>query len=182
MSSAEHLQEAIDVGCTRDDHDHVADHRAEVLAEVTAWLLKKAREFGSLTGRENAVREEVLQRMASKIARGAVRPDNLRLPAGAAEKDTREGESTPALTVYRASHDSIVMGLYTTATEARVHCEAEERRSWPTGTNLSFDWIEDEGDGVAELVVVAGQTEESITGYVVTALEVASKYDPEADV
>jgi len=34
MSAAEHLQEAIDVGCTRDDHDHVADHRAEVLAEA----------------------------------------------------------------------------------------------------------------------------------------------------
>lgn len=36
MSAAEHLQEAIDVGCTRDDHDHVADHRAEVLAEAAA--------------------------------------------------------------------------------------------------------------------------------------------------
>lgn len=35
MSAAEHLREAIDIGCTRDDHDHIADHRAEVLAEVT---------------------------------------------------------------------------------------------------------------------------------------------------
>ena len=34
MSAAEHLREAIDVGCTRDDHDHVADHRAEVLREA----------------------------------------------------------------------------------------------------------------------------------------------------
>lgn len=39
MSAAEHLQEAIDVGCTRDDHDHIADHRAEVLAEGTALIL-----------------------------------------------------------------------------------------------------------------------------------------------
>lgn len=90
-------------------------------------------------------------------------------------------QATPELTIYRASHDAIVMGLYTTAAVAREHCEAEERRSWPAGTNLSFDWIEDEEDGVAELVVVAGQNEESTTGYVVEDLEVASKYDEEAD-
>ncbi|MFD3802597.1 hypothetical protein ACFWTC_02985 [Streptomyces sp. NPDC058619] len=34
MSAAEHLAEAIDVGCSRDDHDHVGDHRHEVLAEA----------------------------------------------------------------------------------------------------------------------------------------------------
>ncbi|MEV6569984.1 hypothetical protein [Streptomyces sp. NPDC051577] len=39
MSAAEHLAEAIDVGCTRDDHDHVADHRAEVLAEQASTPL-----------------------------------------------------------------------------------------------------------------------------------------------
>ncbi|HZF92021.1 hypothetical protein [Streptomyces sp.] len=89
------------------------------------------------------------------------------------------GETTPK--VHRASHDSIEMGLYTTAAEARAHCEAEERRSWPTGTDLTFDWIEDEEDGVAELTVVAGQNEESVTGYAVTALDVASAYDEEAD-
>lgn len=43
MSAAEHLQEAIDVGCTRDDHDHVADHRAEVLAEADAPALDALR-------------------------------------------------------------------------------------------------------------------------------------------
>ncbi|MFE9764656.1 hypothetical protein ACFYPC_09015 [Streptomyces sp. NPDC005808] len=89
------------------------------------------------------------------------------------------GEAVPK--VYRASHDSIVMGLYTTAAAAREHCEAEERRSWLTGTNLAFDWIEDEEDGIAELVVVAGQNEESITGYVVDALDIAFEYDEEAD-
>ncbi|MFI6347280.1 hypothetical protein [Streptomyces sp. NPDC050560] len=94
-----------------------------------------------------------------------------------------EGKPAPArtLTVYRASHDPIVMGLYTTAAKARKHCETDERRSWPTGTRLSFDWIEDEKDGVAELVVVAGQNEESTTGYTVTSLKVAAEYDPEAD-
>jgi hypothetical protein len=92
-----------------------------------------------------------------------------------------ESPERPPLTVFRASHDSIAMGLYTTAAAAREHCEAEERSSWPTGTNLAFDWIEDEEDGVAELTVQAGQNEESVTGYVVTPLEVASAYDEEAD-
>ncbi|WP_199800655.1 hypothetical protein [Streptomyces marianii] len=129
------------------------------------------------------------------------------LNADRQEKDTRKGESTPqplgtcgralstgkpcpehptpqppALTVYRASHDSIVMGLYTTATEARAHCVAEERHSWAKHETPLFDWIEDEEDGVAELVTVdkGGETE-SETGYVVTAIEVASTYDEEAD-
>ncbi|MFF9205102.1 hypothetical protein ACF1AE_25440 [Streptomyces sp. NPDC014986] len=97
-----------------------------------------------------------------------------------AVQELRARETSP-LTVYRASHDSIVMGLYLTAAEARKHCEAEERRSWPTGTTLAFDWIEDDEDGVAELTVVAGQNEESTTGYVVDTLEVAAAYDEEAD-
>ncbi|MFE9936363.1 hypothetical protein [Streptomyces hirsutus] len=86
------------------------------------------------------------------------------------------GETVPK--VYRASHDSIVMGLYTTATEARAHCEAEERRA--NSSEATFDWIEDEEDGVAELVAETVLGEES-TGYVVTPLEVASAYDEEAD-
>jgi hypothetical protein len=80
-------------------------------------------------------------------------------------------------TVYRAEYDSIVFGLYTTAAAAREHCEAHERRDQPTA---SLDWIEDEEDGVAELVAAVGG-EEQPTGYVVTPLEAASKYDPEAD-
>ena len=34
MSAANHLLDAIAYGCTRDDHDHIADHRDEVLREV----------------------------------------------------------------------------------------------------------------------------------------------------
>ncbi|MFD6324232.1 hypothetical protein ACFWOL_15480 [Streptomyces sp. NPDC058442] len=88
------------------------------------------------------------------------------------------GETVPK--VYRASHDSIVMGLYTTATEARKHCETKERCSWPKSEDLNLDWIEDEEDGVAEMTVFVGG-EECTTGYVVTALEVATAYDEEAD-
>ncbi|MFM9675821.1 hypothetical protein [Streptomyces brasiliscabiei] len=80
-------------------------------------------------------------------------------------------------TAFRASHDSIVMGLYTTPAAAREHCEALVRREMPDN---SLDWIEDEEDGVAELTVWIGG-EETTTGYVVTALEVASAYDPDGD-
>lgn len=98
------------------------------------------------------------------------------------ENGAAEPGSGPALTIYRASHESIVMGLYTTAAEARAHCVAEERRSWAKGAAPVFDWIEDEEDGVAELVTVTEDGEkETVTGYVVTALEVASKYDEGAD-
>ncbi|MFF7880942.1 hypothetical protein ACH40F_08315 [Streptomyces sp. NPDC020794] len=103
------------------------------------------------------------------------------------DKETRRkvaGWLTPAatseVTVYRASHDSIGMGLYTTAAAAREHCEAEERRSWGAGQPPTFDWIEDEDDGVAEMTAWVGG-EECATGYVVTPLEVASAYDEEAD-
>ncbi|MFJ6061657.1 hypothetical protein ACIQHU_01315 [Streptomyces tendae] len=84
--------------------------------------------------------------------------------------------------VYRAEHpdSGITLGHYSTAKAARDHCEETERRSWPDGTTLAFDWIEDDEDRVAELVVTAGQNEESATGYLVTALELDSKYDAEA--
>ncbi|MFM9777050.1 hypothetical protein [Streptomyces scabiei] len=104
-----------------------------------------------------------------------------RTPGQGYRSDEDEPAEVPPLVVFRASHDSIVMGLYTTAAEARKHCETDERRSWGPGHNLVFDWIEDEDDGVAELVVTAGQNEESTTGYVVEAREVASAYDPDAD-
>lgn len=90
---------------------------------------------------------------------------------------TDMAEDVPTLKVFRASHESIVMGLYTTAEAAREHCEAQERRDQPTA---ELDWIEDEEDGVAELVATV-DGEEKPTGYVVTALEVSSAYDPDGD-
>jgi hypothetical protein len=83
------------------------------------------------------------------------------------------------LTVYRASHDSIAMGLYTTRQAARAHCEAEEAAA-STTDRAPFDWIEDEEDGVDEMTAWTGG-EECTTGYIVTALTVAAEYDPEAD-
>jgi len=95
---------------------------------------------------------------------------------------------TAPVTVYRAEHpdSGITLGHYGTEAAARAHCEATERNAWPKGTLLGFGWIrdalpEDEEDGIAELVVTAGQNEESTTGYIVIALDVPSAYDEGAD-
>ncbi|MFD3574727.1 hypothetical protein [Streptomyces sp. NPDC058644] len=110
------------------------------------------------------------------------------VPEGGAQELVRlrarvaELDAAPT-TMYRAEHpdSGITLGHYGTASAAREHCEAMERRSWPTGTGLAFDWIEDDEDRVAELVVTVGENEESTTGYIVTALELDSEYDEEAD-
>ncbi|MFF2964296.1 hypothetical protein ACFVT1_36640 [Streptomyces sp. NPDC057963] len=46
MSAADHLREAIDFGCARDDHDHVAMHRAEVLTEAADDLVAACPDHG----------------------------------------------------------------------------------------------------------------------------------------
>ncbi|MBL3664441.1 hypothetical protein JL475_00075 [Streptomyces sp. M2CJ-2] len=45
--------------------------------EVTAWLVKKAREFRADGSREGRVQADTAAVLASKISRGAVRPNNL---------------------------------------------------------------------------------------------------------
>lgn len=53
--------------------------RTEVLAEVSAWLVKKAREFHARSRKQERAQGDTCAVLASKIARGAVRPDNLRM-------------------------------------------------------------------------------------------------------
>jgi hypothetical protein len=102
-----------------------------------------------------------------------------------------ERETAP-LTVYRASHDSIVMGMYTAAAEARKHCETVLRREYDETTKVSLWWRDDEGneeqpqDGEVELIAHVtphgfpkGRT--WYTGYVVTSLAVSASYDEGAD-
>ncbi|MGM9380302.1 hypothetical protein [Streptomyces antibioticus] len=88
-----------------------------------------------------------------------------------------EERAASALTVFRAQHDSIVMGYYTTAAEARKHCTTALRWDMPTA---AVNWIEDDEDGIAELVAVIC-AEERPTGYFVAEIEIASAYDEEAD-
>jgi hypothetical protein len=75
-------------------------HRSEVLAEVTTWLIKKAREFHASRRKAEREQGDTCAVLASKIARGAVRPNNLlMLPtAGFFEVDhtyTREHHGQP---------------------------------------------------------------------------------------
>lgn len=54
-------------------------HRTEVLAEVTTWLTKKAREFHVSSRKAEREQGDTCAVLASKIARGAIRPDNQRM-------------------------------------------------------------------------------------------------------
>ncbi|MFD5041998.1 hypothetical protein ACFWNI_33650 [Streptomyces sp. NPDC058377] len=85
--------------------------------------------------------------------------------------------------VYRAEHDAIVAGLYTTAEAAQQHCEALVSREYPASAAVVFEWCVDEDDvdrpGLELDVRVDG--EHVSTGYTVTPLEVAAAYDPDAD-
>ncbi|HEX5567421.1 MAG TPA: hypothetical protein VFY14_10945 [Streptomyces sp.] len=100
---------------------------------------------------------------------------------GAYELQARVAE----LTVYRAEHDSIVMGLYTTAEAARAHCEAKVRQEEPADSIRHLSWSADDiGDHAEyELHITPAGTGGLIrgTGYVVTALTVQAAYDEEAD-
>jgi hypothetical protein len=51
---------------------------AERDAEIVAWLGKKAKEFRSAGGQQRQAQADAVDAMASKLARGAVRPDNMR--------------------------------------------------------------------------------------------------------
>ncbi|MGW3442223.1 hypothetical protein [Streptomyces sp. NPDC001076] len=107
----------------------------------------------------------------------ATRPDGLTRTFAAVQALREDEDSEPALTIYCAVWDTVPLGQYTQEPEARKHAEDHARRDLPTAT---FDWIVDEEDGVAELVATVNG-EEGPTGYIVTALEIASKYDPEAE-
>ncbi|MFF7012262.1 hypothetical protein ACFY9Y_22300 [Streptomyces fimicarius] len=98
--------------------------------------------------------------------------------------DEALGEAATApLTVYRAEHETIRVGHYTTETAARRHCEALISDEHPADRSLSFDWIGDEDDPEEprELVVQVDGGDEVLTGYVVVPLSVAVAYDPDAE-
>jgi hypothetical protein len=80
--------------------------------------------------------------------------------------------------VFRASHDSIVIGHYTTRDEARKHCETLLRRD--VGDEVFLGWAPDHGGDDAPEELCIGEDVEC-SGYYVTPLEVASEYDEEAD-
>lgn len=77
-TAAKQLADAILFGCSRaDEHDHIGDHRLEVIAErdaqIIAWLEKKAAEEGT-RNKDSRLRATTIYRLADKLSRGAVRP------------------------------------------------------------------------------------------------------------
>ncbi|WP_063735580.1 hypothetical protein [Streptomyces sp. RTd22] len=91
-----------------------------------------------------------------------------------------EGETAePAeLTIYRASHDAIVMGRYTNRDAARKHCETVLRRE--VGPDVFLGWVPDDGSEHAAEELCIGH-DVLCSGYIVKPLTVDSEYDEEAD-
>lgn len=100
------------------------------------------------------------------------------------EKTTPGAEVTP-LTVFRAGYqgEGIPLGWYTTFDAAREHCEATLSSEHPAHVTVAFDWIGDPSEPLDpwELVATIGGGDEQPTGYVVTPIEVAAAYDPDAE-
>jgi hypothetical protein len=148
-----------------------------LLSPESAAELERLRERVAELEAAPSVQRRAGYEAAIEVMRSEKLPMSVGLLEAQLELDKLDGLMPTEVTVYRASHESIVFGLYTTAEAAREHCETLMRREEP---NATFDWIEDEEEGVAELAATI-DADELVTGYVVTALTVASAYDPEVD-
>lgn len=160
-----------------------------------------------LTGARLSLYEEELETARLRLALKSAKRGRSRLRARVAELEAERHSTNEALsdaaermradrdriaeleaapkTVFRASHDSIVMGHYTTREAAQAHCEAKVQEEEPEGSILHLSWSADDigPDAEYELHITPARTGGLIrgTGYVVTPLEVASAYDPDAD-
>ncbi|MFH9823073.1 hypothetical protein [Streptomyces bobili] len=151
---------------------------------VHAWT---APDQGQIAERMRARRTVRLAARAQELARLRTRVEELLVERhstndalGDVTVALREREAAP-LTVFRAAHDSIVMGHYTTREAAKHHCEAS---AWQADYRCAvFAWREDEEEGSSELLATLAPSSmpETPTGYAVTELEIASEYDEEAD-
>lgn len=115
-------------------------YRAEVLGEVTAWLIKEAREFH--VSRRKAEREQgdLCAVLASKIARGAVRANNLlMLPQAGFFEHGRTYESDGrtfqciAIEAFPLSGEPRAIGWYATSSGGWPSVEALDPDDWKHG-------------------------------------------------
>lgn len=99
-------------------------------ADVVAWLVKKSREFQSAGGAMRGAQADAVAALASKVARGAIRPDNLRmLPATAADF------FQPGRTYGREHHAATIRFLVRNVDES------------PCGTyKVAFGWSVEDGE------------------------------------
>ncbi|MGW1223051.1 hypothetical protein ACWD6O_25120 [Streptomyces californicus] len=88
-------------------------------------------------------------------------------------------------TIYRAEHETIRVGHYTTEAEARRHCEHLVSDEHPADTSLLFTWAglgdDEDAEEPSELVVQVDGGPQGFTGYVVVPLDVATEFDPDAE-
>ncbi|MEV6437273.1 hypothetical protein [Streptomyces anulatus] len=93
-----------------------------------------------------------------------------------------EAQPAAAHTDYRAEHETIHVGHYTTEAEARRHCEALVSDEHPADRALLFSWSSlGDSDEPYELVVQVDGGPQVFTGYVVVPLTVAAVHDPDAE-
>lgn len=83
MTARDDIHRLFESGRTSYRLDEYLDaHRAERDAEILRWLSKKAREYRATGRKTDRERADLITALASKISRGAVRPNNTLLPAG----------------------------------------------------------------------------------------------------
>lgn len=115
----------------KDARAFLAEHdgrvRTAALAEVTTWLIKKAREFHASSRKREREQGDTCAVLASKIARGAVRPDNLRMlpDAGFFEVDR----------TYRREHHGQPITFTVTAISTSPDGRLTVAHGWRTGAD-----------------------------------------------
>jgi len=111
-------------------------YRAEVLAEVTAWLVKKAREFRALGTRQGQTQADTAAALASKISRGAVRPNNVRMLPDAGFFETDH--------TYTREHHEQTIRFVVSAVSVSPDGRHTIAHGWRTG--LDSDWEPTDSD------------------------------------
>lgn len=122
MSAAEHLREAIATGCTRDDHDHIAMHRAEVIAEFEAY----PGEIAMLRGLLGVIRVVAKHGDMDEVRRLLAEHASDEQAAYAEEKDTA---TTTATSTPAESTDRVLCAHgYVLLQDTCPGCDAEEEK------------------------------------------------------
>lgn len=87
-----------------------------------------------------------------------------------------------ALVVFRAEHDSIPLGIYTTREAAREHCRVLMERAEPDRTGLHWKSTDDQDPAAEEVLAYIDADGDGVaTDFVVTPIAVQIAYDPEGD-
>jgi hypothetical protein len=164
--SAEYAQELLaEVGHLAAE---LADRTAERDTARGAYEVSSGRN-GALVSEVNRLRRE----LEGEQAAHAKTVDAWETVLGLAD-----GES---LTVWRAAHDTIPLGLYLTRATAEEHCTTSWKRAVPGRPNVC--WVPDSGDedAPADLCYPDDDHDVVCTGYTVEPVTIASAFDPDGE-